>query len=240
MVNSCWTPTLSSRLFNDDPAVARAIWYNSPRVLVSVVVLGELYYGAQKSCAARENLRQDQRFLTRRCSARQRCWHGLRIRRDQERIATQGTSDSGERSLDCRNGQTARSHTRFPRPPFRGSGQPALGAMVGQDDRPAQPSHRDQANPRGKRASRRRRHGRRRIPRCSRHDHRLRIKDSFRRRAYAGRMHVCPPMPYARQRLRIGCVRGRPLTRQSTKFARFGIAFPSSSGTTRRSFASTT
>ncbi|MBU4272475.1 MAG: type II toxin-antitoxin system VapC family toxin [Planctomycetes bacterium] len=51
-------------LFKDDPAIHERL-RQRPRVLVSIVVLGELYYGAQKSERLDKNLRQINRFLTR-------------------------------------------------------------------------------------------------------------------------------------------------------------------------------
>lgn len=51
-------------LFKDDPAVHECLSQH-PRVLVSTVVLGELYYGAQKSARLDKHLRQINRFLTR-------------------------------------------------------------------------------------------------------------------------------------------------------------------------------
>jgi tRNA(fMet)-specific endonuclease VapC len=51
-------------LFKDDPAVHERLEQH-PRVLISAVVLGELYYGAQKSERLDRNLRQINRFLTR-------------------------------------------------------------------------------------------------------------------------------------------------------------------------------
>jgi tRNA(fMet)-specific endonuclease VapC len=53
-----------SALFKDDPAVHERL-RERPRVLVSAVVLGELYYGAQKSTRLAKNLRQINRFLIR-------------------------------------------------------------------------------------------------------------------------------------------------------------------------------
>jgi tRNA(fMet)-specific endonuclease VapC len=51
-------------LFKDDPAVHERL-SERPRVLVSTVVLGELYYGAQKSTRLSNNLREINRLLTR-------------------------------------------------------------------------------------------------------------------------------------------------------------------------------
>jgi tRNA(fMet)-specific endonuclease VapC len=51
-------------LFKDDPAIHERLGQR-PSVLVSAVVLGELYYGAQKSGRLNKNLRQINRFLTR-------------------------------------------------------------------------------------------------------------------------------------------------------------------------------
>ena len=50
-------------LFSGDSAVCEHM-ANGPRVLISVVVLGELYYGAQKSRRIDENLRRINRLLT--------------------------------------------------------------------------------------------------------------------------------------------------------------------------------
>lgn len=52
-----------SALFKDDPAI-HARLSQRPIVLVSVVVLGELYYGAQKSKRLHKNLRQVDKLLT--------------------------------------------------------------------------------------------------------------------------------------------------------------------------------
>jgi tRNA(fMet)-specific endonuclease VapC len=51
-------------LFKDDPLVHERL-EQRPSVLVSAVVLGELYYGAQKSERLDQNLRRINRFLTR-------------------------------------------------------------------------------------------------------------------------------------------------------------------------------
>jgi tRNA(fMet)-specific endonuclease VapC len=51
-------------LFKDDPTVHQRL-SERPRVLVSTVVLGELYYGAQNSTRLSKNLRQINRLLTR-------------------------------------------------------------------------------------------------------------------------------------------------------------------------------
>jgi tRNA(fMet)-specific endonuclease VapC len=51
-------------LFKDDPAVHEHL-SQYPRVLPSVVALGELYFGAQKSSRLDKQLRQINRFLTR-------------------------------------------------------------------------------------------------------------------------------------------------------------------------------
>ena len=51
-------------LFKDDPAVHQRL-EQYPRVLVSAVVLGELYFGAQNSARLDKHLRQINRFLTR-------------------------------------------------------------------------------------------------------------------------------------------------------------------------------
>ncbi len=51
-------------LFKDDPAVHERL-EQYPRVLVSAVVLGELYFGAQNSARLDKHLRQINRFLTR-------------------------------------------------------------------------------------------------------------------------------------------------------------------------------
>jgi tRNA(fMet)-specific endonuclease VapC len=51
-------------LFKDDPLVHERLGQR-PMVLVSATVLGELYYGAQKSERLAKNLRQINRFLTR-------------------------------------------------------------------------------------------------------------------------------------------------------------------------------
>ena len=51
-------------LFKDDQAI-RGRLSQRPMVLLSAVVLGELYYGAQKSERLAKNLRQINRFLTR-------------------------------------------------------------------------------------------------------------------------------------------------------------------------------
>jgi tRNA(fMet)-specific endonuclease VapC len=50
-------------LFKDDPVVHERL-RQRPMVLVSAVVLGELYYGAQRSDRLARNLRQINRFLT--------------------------------------------------------------------------------------------------------------------------------------------------------------------------------
>jgi tRNA(fMet)-specific endonuclease VapC len=50
-------------LFKDDPAVHERLSQHV-RVLVSAVVLGELYFGAQKSTRLDKHLRQINRFLT--------------------------------------------------------------------------------------------------------------------------------------------------------------------------------
>lgn len=50
-------------LFKDDPAIRRSLAQH-PEVLVPAVVLGELYYGAQKSARVDKNLQQINRFLT--------------------------------------------------------------------------------------------------------------------------------------------------------------------------------
>jgi tRNA(fMet)-specific endonuclease VapC len=52
-----------SALFKDEPAIHEHL-ARRPMVLVSTVVLGELYYGAQKSSRLDKNLRQINRFLT--------------------------------------------------------------------------------------------------------------------------------------------------------------------------------
>ena len=52
-----------SALFKDDPAIHKRL-IQRPMVLVSSVVLGELYYGAQKSSRLDKNLRQINRFMT--------------------------------------------------------------------------------------------------------------------------------------------------------------------------------
>ncbi len=51
-------------LFKDDPAIRERL-SQRPRVLISTVVLGELYYGAQKSKGLDKNLRQINKLLTR-------------------------------------------------------------------------------------------------------------------------------------------------------------------------------
>jgi tRNA(fMet)-specific endonuclease VapC len=51
-------------LFKDDPVIRERL-SRRPRVLASAVVLGELYYGAQKSTRLDKHLRQINRFLTR-------------------------------------------------------------------------------------------------------------------------------------------------------------------------------
>jgi tRNA(fMet)-specific endonuclease VapC len=51
-------------LFKDDPAIHERL-AQRPRVLVSAVVLGELYYGAQKSARLDKNLRKINKFLAR-------------------------------------------------------------------------------------------------------------------------------------------------------------------------------
>ena len=49
-------------LFADDPAI-RGHFGQDPEVFISVAVLGELYYGVQKSNRVDENLRRINRFL---------------------------------------------------------------------------------------------------------------------------------------------------------------------------------
>ena len=51
-------------LFKDDPAIHERL-SERPLILVPATVLGELYYGAQKSARLDKNLRQINRFLTR-------------------------------------------------------------------------------------------------------------------------------------------------------------------------------
>ena len=50
------------RVFADDPAIRRRLEHRE-EVLLSVVVLGELYFGAQKSRQIDENLRRIHRLL---------------------------------------------------------------------------------------------------------------------------------------------------------------------------------
>ncbi|MCE5266789.1 MAG: type II toxin-antitoxin system VapC family toxin [Planctomycetaceae bacterium] len=50
-------------LFKDDPIIRDRL-RQCPAVLISIVVLGELYYGAHKSTRLDKHLRQINRFLT--------------------------------------------------------------------------------------------------------------------------------------------------------------------------------